>query len=256
MCPLAVETVKVVIDEAEKTNRIPFGGYQTLEDLKWLLLLRLIDDISWSALEKHGLYLRRYTARPNGGEWDILGFEGKQTDDFPHVGLHGSHCKDVNIGNYKIGAYGLWDRAGDIYENEARTLKKVALGKTSSCDKDVLDSLVKRGFLIYKEDKYIPTIAVSHKNAMIDECVSKDTYKKIIMPIYKEMLALQEELLAYEKEVLKEDIPAKLKDQLVFCINNLEFEGRGAVIVYGVESGFLKIPENIEKSTIAMYICV
>lgn len=256
LCPLAVEAIKKAGEAIEKDGSKPFGGYQSFDDLKWLLLLRLADRIEWDVEEKHGIDIKGYTKRPNEGNWDLMGYEGFNNNAYPFVGLHGGHCKDVNIVNYKINAYNLKERAGEIYEDDARTIKKVALGNSEDCNAEMLKKLADHGFIRVKDGKYIPNLAVAHKSGMLNECLSDEAYKEMILPIMDRILELFDEYFIFTMNIVKEDIPKRLHNQINFCMSTIPSETRGSFVDYGLKNNFLKMPDNIEKSTIGMCLII
>ena len=188
-----------------------------------------------------------------------MGFEHLDVEDStPFIGMHGAHTYDVHFYNYKIMYKGLRERAGEVHEREGITLKKVVTGKIGECDMDIVNKLASRGFFKKEGDKYIPTFPVGNENKkFLEQLVSSPkVLEEKIIPLCNELFDIYVELSEYTIQRVSNEIPERFKDMLWFVLECAPGGFRGSSIMKGVESGYSKIPENIETSTIAMLMMV
>jgi RNA polymerase sigma factor (sigma-70 family) len=257
------ETARKIIDiiksDFEKNNTVLFGGYQSFEELKWFLMLKLSDEAGWEAFNRKYrsilsiIKTKNYQSRPRGGNWELMGYE-TYTNDIPDVGLHGCGTSEVDFAYYKPNYLNLRERAGQLYEAEGKTLKKIVIGKADKCDMQIVEKLEERGFIRKNpEGEYFPTFPVAKSGSNYTfqafQTLSKEE-KKLVMPLYDNMVDMTAEFQNYIENRIKDETPQRLSNKIWFIVESISM--RGYIIVNGVESGYLKIPENIENSTIAM----
>ena len=79
-------------------------GYQPYEDMKWVMLIKKVDEVHWGVITEHRESRNQErsgrTKRADGGEWDVLGFEDFDGECPSSVGMHGIqykfHYKNIN----------------------------------------------------------------------------------------------------------------------------------------------------------------
>jgi hypothetical protein len=86
------------------------------------------------------------------------------------------------------------------------------------------------------------------------ETLLKEPYGNRVAPLFDKLVDIMVELHTFKEETMLREIPPRLKDQLWFLADTGEY--RGHIVKKGADSGFLKIPENIETSTIGIYFVV
>ena len=78
-----------------------------------------------------------------------------------------------------------------------------------------------------------------------------ESYDRELLPLWNKMLALTEEYISFCEEIVKREIPGKLKSQFNFCIQAIPYLRR--MVVEGLlDSGYLK-PEKELSHMIGVY---
>ena len=212
---------------------------QSYEDAKWTLLLCMFDRLCYGSTDRR----MSYTARPDNGYWDIVGF---QTTDLPEqtgVGLHGCFSCE-NFSQFRI-YYKDMDKKVPDYLNaeEAEALLAVAKGEDAS--KEQCERLANYGYLARTEDGYEPVIPMFGKESEDISAFSEEE-QRVLTESAKEVRRLIEETKAYTNTVTREDLPPLLKndDRLSYfaCVNN--YIDRGFILDQALADGWLKYDEN------------
>lgn len=259
---LQKQLINIIFEEAEKDGRKLLGGYQTFEDLKWLYLLRIIDNLGSAAYgEKYSaLRPKSYTERPHGGYWELLGYEefAKNPENF-FVSKNGSEYGGVSFDIYDFSFKDLEQRWLK-YVWEQKTLQVISdmfKGKADEeKDRETIDFLVNNGAFELKGGKYIPKFAVlDGKQSVVTQSVSEDVYKSKIEPVYNKLKDLHIKLFDEIDAVIKKNIPARLEDKLWFYAETY-MSLRGYIISAALKDGYIKIPEDFGKSMVgaALYL--
>ena len=254
----ACEILMVIEDDAAKNKTALFGGYATFEEIKWTLMLRLSDNARDNADLKRFKPTKkdRYTEHPRGGRWDIMGFEDyKDEKEVQFVGLNGFDYDGMHIAFYKIGQNNLWQRAGQLSDNEGRNLSRLIRGEREKCDTAVLDGLVNRGFLRKDGNDYVPTMIVAKGYGLIKQACSADVYEKKVKPLCDTMEAIIDELNDFIEERILKEVPPRLANMIWFYVETID-SMRGHMVARGLDAGVLKAPENVDTSTMGMYVVV
>ncbi len=145
-------------------------GTQAYEDMKWALLMKAADSIIHTSGErcksaniesnsKIGRY--GYTLRPNGGEWDLLGFEKTDTQR-PFIGLHGGWNR-VSFGQFKFSYQDIKSQT-PVSLSDEETLALDAFINGKPVEKELLQKLAEYGYLKQVGNDYLPALAVYHGN--------------------------------------------------------------------------------------------
>ncbi len=140
-----------------------FGTYQSYEDAKWSLLPMVFDYLYATAVNREP-YL--YTCRPDGGKWDIVGFQSTDFEALPFVGHHISpndrpDLPPVTFGQYKYHREGIseWTPV-HLTHAQAHALHCVVCGKTGDCESTYIDQLLAYGYIRQTANGYEPTVVV------------------------------------------------------------------------------------------------
>ena len=141
----------------------PFGQYQSYQDAKWTLLMMAFDHLLSTSVEQPPYW---HTVRPDGGKWDIIGFQIADFEPLPFVGHHiaftdADQPNDLVFGQFKFHHDHIDERTPcSISPQEAYTLQCVARQEREPCDPKVLDRLLDYGYIRKTEDGYEPAIVV------------------------------------------------------------------------------------------------
>ena len=145
---------------------LPFGPYQSYQDAKWTLLMMAFDHLLAASTEQPPYW---HTVRPDGGKWDIIGFQIAKCEPLPFVGHHVASANadqpnDLVFGQFKFYHDRIHERTPcSISPQEAYALQCVARHESSACDQTTLDRLLDYGYIRQTEAGYEPTIVVWSK---------------------------------------------------------------------------------------------
>ena len=230
-----------------------YGRYQTYEDAKWTLLMKVLDKLTARIYSVS----RERTERPDGGRWDIVGYQQADIPDLPWVGEHG--CMDtpedeawVQFQQYKFYREGM-DRLTPDYlsHKESVTLLQIVQNNASDCDGKVLERLVDYGYVRKTASGYEPAIVV-FENGQSDAHIAQFTEEEVqhIRALTAEIVAILQDLFDYVHELNLKDIPAsfaknpKIKD---FAASYSSFD-RSIVLEQAVADGWIKFDEHSSRA--------
>jgi len=229
-------------------------GYQPYEDMKWVMLIEKVDEVHWGVIDeikksRNEEYAGR-TKRPDGGEWDLLGFEErkKYEGEPAGVGMHGIQYKF----NYK----NIRDKTPNTLTVEQRAaLTAVAKQNISEISQSLLDELTGFGYIEKTTDNcgYKPTFFVQFKDK-IGELTAEQT--KIYEGLYKEAHKIMINHYNFCKGIVYNEIPDFLKNDqrhIDFACNNISNE-RGAVLESALEKGYISYADNDERKMLGAYL--
>lgn len=203
----------------------PYGGNQDYKTAKWTLLMQALDTIQYETFGMVDLS-GWWTKRPDGGEWDIIGYQGKTeimsvdggntirlADYF--VGLHGAPSTKVLFQQYKFYYKNIMERTPEYLDgHQADALGEVvraeATGTPCTADPTYLEQLAEIGYLRSTEEGY--KSAVLHFD-MADRAAAftpaeRDELRGLVARVRELILGLSE----YAKGVLTADLPAHLRE--------------------------------------------
>ena len=203
----------------------PYRGGQDYETAKWTLLMQALDTIQYEAFGKVNLH-GWWTKRPDGGQWDIIGYQGKtnaMTSDGKNVinipeyfvGLHGSSDTEVCFQQYKFYYEYIMDRTPEYLEGHLADLlgdviRCEAAGEAYAYNPAMLEQLAEIGYLCRTEKGY--TSAILHFD-MVDRTAAftpaeRDELHGLVARVREIILGLSE----YAKGILTADLPAHLRE--------------------------------------------
>ena len=203
----------------------PYRGGQDYETAKWTLLMQALDTIQYEAFGKVNLH-GWWTKRPDGGQWDIIGYQGKtnaMTSDGKNVinipeyfvGLHGSSDTEVCFQQYKFYYEYIMDRTPEYLDGKpadalGEVIRAEATGTPCTADPACLKELAEIGYLRPAEEGY--KSAVLHFD-MADRTAAftpaeRDELRGLVARVREIILGLSE----YAKGILTADLPAHLRE--------------------------------------------
>ena len=228
----------------------PYGDFVSYEDAKWTLLMKAFDAFAYENKYKHS-----YTKRPNGGNWDIVGFQVADIPEIPYTGLHG--C-DSTFMQYKFKYKDIMLKTPDYLDhNEAMAIKAVAEGKWESCDKQALERLIEYGYVVKTDMGYHPAIVVfGMKLNKYTECFTEEE-KALIVGYASEIRKIFAGCNEYAVQVTTADLPDELKkdDRMCnfACSNNRI--ARNYILDQALKDGWIKYDDSTGK-TIGAHIFI
>ena len=229
-----------------------FGKYQTYEDAKWTLLMRAFDMLAFSA-SPEGYYEKGYTKRPNGGCWDIVGYQKADIPDIPWVGLHGCPKERVDqpavyFQQFKYKHDDIWMKTPEyLTHDEALTLKAVVEGKWEACEAYWMDRLLSYGYIRKTETGYMPTIVVFEQGAEERYLEAfTDEEKKSLMETATEIKKMLREAMDFSSKMILEDLPDSIasNENLRFIAFQENGADRRYVLEQALKDGWLVYNEQ------------
>lgn len=260
-----IEICKTKNDWLDKNSPGWRFGNQPKEDMRWADIMSTLDDINRQAVSEANKSIKcdcaaniggwGHTIRPNNGEWDVIGFEDcKDTPD--GISLHGCvdspddrNLKEILFRHYTFSVLGQQYYSQTLSYREGENLLKIAEGKAEETEKSVVDSLIKKGFLLPTDGKPIPAFCVIRKekaDSLPEDVLMKirelkDAATRQIIPLYR-----------FAMECISAEVPSFIsnKEYLVRSAASGILWERGIIAEAVMKNGYLKIPQ--EESRIKM----
>lgn len=260
-----IEICKTKNDWLDKNSPDWHFGNQPKEDMRWADIMSTLDDINKRAVSEANKSIKcdcaanigswGHTIRPNNGEWDVIGFE--DCKDAPDgISLRGCvdspddrNLKEILFRHYTFSVLGQQYYNQTLSYREGENLLKIAEGKTEETEKSVVDSLVKKGFLLQTDGKSVPTFCVIRKekaDSLPEDVLMrirelKDAAIRQIIPLYR-----------FAIECISAEAPSFIsnKEYLVRAAASGILWERDIIAEAAMKNGYLKIPQ--EESRIKM----
>ncbi|MBQ7355022.1 MAG: RNA polymerase sigma factor [Clostridia bacterium] len=228
---------------------IYYGTYQDFESAKWTLLMRAYDYFTYKNLPS-----RQDTSRPDGGEWDMVGFQNYSALEPNFVG---NHFSGGCFQQFKYCFDGIAERTPNRLSDEVcEVLRDCVCGKVDLQKKEILDSLTEYGYLRREGEDYFPNIIVLrvHEiNRIVDEF--DDNTRAELSMLADQARELCEKLYRQISDIIKADLPIRIAEDehqhqtvVVHC-----YHSRGYVIAEALRSGWLK-PANEVSPAIGAHL--
>lgn len=228
----------------EKAGMAYYGNYVNYEDAKWTLLVRAFD---WFRYQNDSRVI--YRDRPDGGKWEVVGFQHTDKPSLPFVGQHGcfytrSDLPEIDFSQFKYKHGGIDRQTPEHLSHEdGYALKLVAEGKSQECDQTALDNLLGYGYIRKDGENYVP-------NIMVFKGRSTDKYFRAFSPeeqaelsvLAEKITALFGELAVYSRKVTRNDLPPRLREDENLCAlacGNTGFD-RSDVLEQALKDGWLR----------------
>lgn len=250
---LITEDIDRLMAQYEESGHCYYGEYQSYEEAKWMLLMDFYKGLyslcNNSPKEKLG-----NTPRQNGGVWDVVGFE--KCDFCPDS--VGFHCQYDGFVHYRFGYCGIQNRTpANLTKDEAHELRLIVEGKKAKIE-SIREKLIKYGYAYKKEDKYIPNVGVIKQStcqAFLKFCKRKKfspefvEHSNVRGKLTENILQTIETINNSVREILVSDLPkcirvdASMVNALLESICTTSHT-LGYIVIYALESGWLKYDEN------------
>ena len=189
----------------------PYGENISYEDAKWMLLMKAFDAFNYENIRsKH-----QYTKRPDGGNWDIVGYQVADIPGIPPVGLNGGH---TYFASYRFYCMHMSDKTPEFLDrDEADAIQAIAWGNEVRCDQKVLDDLVEYGYIRKTDAGYELAIVVFEKNAEKIPACFKEAEKDEISALANEIRRIIADVSDYAERITRDDLPAEFKNDDRIC---------------------------------------
>lgn len=241
------------IEQIKELNIIRNG--MSDEDFKWLIILRGIDHLLGQSVPMDSV--NKGFKRPDRGNWGFIGLEvNTGITEIIDIGHNGNGNNSAMFWAYKINDYNLRNRVGEMKYSQALLMGDIiknnrVISSFTESEKELWKKIEGRFAHTDKDGRIIPDIAVFENRAL-------DEFYKILSvhPLFKSLKEKINKLYKEVIEILKTYSNPVLHENLDYYASMFMFDIRMMTIHDEVEAGRLIVPQNPEKSTIAMYIVI
>lgn len=219
-------------------------GYQSYNDMKWARLVGMVDHLCDSCIDKQ----KEYTKRPNGGQWDLTGFEDYSGDIPAFVGEHGCGRHEpgdeldyVAYGQFKFDVFNLKDKTPMHLSYEQVRGIVAAAKQSGSVSQRVTDYLCETGYLRKEGDRYVPNIMVTRKSEQDKVSGMEET------ALWQETCAVIKAHYQLCCAVIADEIPQFMrndKHQIREAVSHCVSAIRGGVIDEALKTGYIRYDED------------
>lgn len=242
-------------------------GYQSVDDMKWALLMSEVDRVSWGVTEPYGVDMKTddrlgtwgFTRRPNGGEWDIMGMEEYQGEKITRVGLNGcvSDPREKELQEIPFREYVFEGIKGGntLTYADGKALMDIANGNGEQVDSVILHRLEEKGYVRKTANGYDPTFLVLKKENAKELPAEVSEKAEMLNEKAKE---IAERHYLYCREQIRKEIPTFLKNdeyQILNACNNI-FNLRGGVLEEAVRQGYLAYDAERDNRMLGVYMSI
>ena len=232
----------------------PYHGGQDYETAKWTLLMLALDTVQGEAFPRDIRPESGWTKRPDGGQWDIVGYQGRPNAPFPdgnrvihfhEVGQHGSPSTNVLFQQYKFYYNGISERTpeyidGRLADELGEVIRAEATGQPCTADRTYLEELVKIGYLRPAENDY--KSAVLHFDMADRTAAFAPTEREELHNLVARMREMIRSYNDYAMGVLTSDLPPHLREDkhivATFLVCSLGFK-RALIMERALSDGWL-----------------
>lgn len=243
---------RIAQDSLDAIRKLDIAGAQIGDDdLKWWVILHLLDH-GVTRLTTEGIYNPKQ--RENGETWGFIGYEtGWEAPEPIRMG-HNGNGGSATFWAYKIGNYGLWDRAGEMDYSSVQLLAELisdhrTVDTLSELEQEIWKKIDGRFAHADQAGHIVPDILVLKPDAtgQVDHILEQH-------PLFPELIRLIQNAYDGTAEILKRNSPREIHSELSYCTAMEILSLRMMTVNDEVEAGKLKVPAKPEKSTLAMYL--
>ncbi len=226
----------------------PFGPYQSYQDAKWTLLVMAFDHLLSTSVEQTPYV---YTDRPDGGKWDIIGFQNADLELLPFVGHHlagntRSDLPPIDFGQFKFNHAAVCDwTPPSLSHEQAHALYSVVCGKAGDCETTYLKQLLEFGYIRRTDDGYEPTVVVfgERKLSFTDE------EQAVLAAKADAVRVLFAQTVRASTKIITADLPAAYRDNGHLCDFACRNSGitREWVVEQAIADGWLTLSDTTSK---------
>jgi len=251
--PQITKALTDVVDAANKAFETQgyayYGAFQDYESAKWSLLMLAYDRCRYQSSDCTG-----WTKRPDNGEWDVIGYQvgGMREPNF--VGNHGSK---YGFQQFKYEFDGIADRTPHyLTDDKAKVLHDFALGKTDDAPADIVEALVRYGYLSRYDGVLRPEILVLKLTEIKDRAKALDD--KSAEPVVAAVDRVKEftqALYLKIENIIKADLPKVFSRdayQVRFVTEDC-YHARGYVMAEALKNGWL-LPDDRVSPVIGAHL--
>lgn len=219
-------------------------GYQSYEDMKWARLVRMVDRLRDGCEPEW----EENTKRPNGGQWDLTGFEEYSGDIPSFVGNHGCGKRDPGeklvykaYGQYKFKVFRLDDKTPMFISHNMIKVIAAAARRQTVISEPIVDYLCETGYLRREGERYVPNIMITLKSEQ-EKCAGIEN-----TPLWEETCGIMKAHYRLCCDVIAEELPEFMKNdehQIREAVSHCLSAMRGGMIDEALRVGYITYDEN------------
>lgn len=253
--PLMLELLDYAWDRV-RLGDIP-GCQREKEELYWTYIPLAADFVINKTSNQFGVP-NNYTKRPRDGAWDMTGREEVVLPYSLLMSHDGYGHEHARFATYRLDMHRLWNRIGHLQAHEVQLVADVIkeghkLDALSAHEHTVVRDLVNRG-LLRTDDREIETAFPVFHTRQLDEwqlTLEADERGGVLL---NRLVELMNEYYLFNYAVIGKGTPARLQNQLKFVAGQQLYAARMAVLRWALEHGRLRLPDDPDRSAIAMYM--
>ena len=221
-----------------------YGEYLDYESAKWSLLVLALDHFLYKAPS-----VRERTERPDGGRWDIIGYQHCRVKQPNLVGENGNK-HGIQLFKYEVD--GIADRTPDyLTDEEAKVLYDCVSGKFFDETYEIANRLAEYGYLCKKGNAYVPAIVILKKDEIKNAVNHMDSQTVSELTALADVVTKQAQDLYHKiAEIICKDLPKVFSKNMLQCrlaISNC-YICRGYVMAEALRQGYLLPPEKVSPA--------
>ncbi len=240
-------------DELYEKNGLRWDlGAQPEEDRRFARLMRASDVAEFYVMD--GDY-HKWTSRPGGSEWDMVGYEEYDDEKILFVGQHGVTCH-VMFSQYKFMYRGLDEKSPMYLKNElAKALEAVC--EKREADADAVRKLLDMGYLKEENGTLIPQMMVVDDrfgDVGAKGLPEEDAAK--LMALWDEVVSCQKEMVRFVEEKNLSELPACIDPATRRLVLSNLSGMRGALFMAALDAGYISYEEGDPRHLLGTMITV
>lgn len=249
------------IAACEKNGFSIFGKTVSYADAKWTLLMHAFDILLDQAdpLPHHS-----YTKRPNGGNWDIVGFQEAKLSNRAAMGLHGwtnrrADLPSVCFNQFKFYFNGMDKKHPEfLTHEEAYALVTIARGNGDELNLALVEKLKQYGYIETENGRDVLKACVFDKKMTEEAWASLSAAdREAISADAAEIRKMLADSITYGNQIITEDLPPRFRDDERLshfaCQHNRI--ARNAVLAQAMDDAWIVYDDTTGK-TVGAYLYV
>ncbi len=226
-----------------------FGTYQDYESAKWTFLM-----LAYQYCENKASRIFDFTKRPDGGMWDIVGFQRCEIKKPLFVGNYVRREREYFLQQFKFEPdkeSSLASVSEYITDEETKVIYDAVTGNVMEADYEIAAKLAECGYLRRKGDNYEPAIPVMKINEIKDiiKMLDAGTVSELnaLVNIAKKQL---EDLYYNVAEIIRSDLPEVFRGDAHQCSLAIRecYFARGYVMEEALRQGYLLPAGEVSKA--------
>ena len=260
--------LRQVVDEflEKRSGEKLLGGYQPIEELKWMYMIMFGKSFSGKVTTWNGAFEKWQPTERGKGRWDMIGLVNFTKNEANFSLGHGGASIDkdgYNISGdsatfcmFNIHMFTRERKKHPAYacnRDQIRVLWEMYNGRADEKkDREVIDFLLECGVFEARDGKYIPKFAVTDKYYSY---IGDELLTDVDESVYAKIKELHMKLYQETRAIIEKDVPEKFRN----CYILYSYQGERPLsfaMWAAIKDGYLKLPEDYGKSMIGAWLSV